>query len=375
VSPISVSVAAEQLRRRVPGGIGTYSAGLLKGLGELPAGERPRLSLVASRPPRRPDPLEAFGYPVVSSRLPGPLMTRAWDLGLTRGGRGSDVLHSVSLAAPMPSPGTCLVVTVHDVAWRTMPAAYPKRGRRWHESALRRAAARAVAFVVPSEATATAVLAAGVGVSEDTVVVVPEGADHLGEPDEGAARALLEGLGVRGPYLLTVSTLEPRKNLDRLVQAYALARPRLPEPWPLLVVGPSGWGPAVSSREPRPAEGVVFAGAVDGGALAAIYKRARCCAYVPIVEGFGLPVVESMAQGTPVVASPVPSSGGASLEVDPMEVASIADGLLAASSDETTRADLVARGLARAASLRWVDAARAHVGLWERVAAERGSGP
>ena len=373
MKPISVSLAAEQLRRRVPGGIGTYARGLLKGLGELPAEERPDLRLVASRPPVRPDPLEDLGYPVESSWLPGPLMTRAWDMGLTRTGRGSDVVHSVSLAAPVPSSKTSLVLTVHDVAWRSMPEAYPPRGRRWHKSALRRAARRADVVIVPSQATAAAVVAAGVGITEDRVVTVPEGADHLGQPDEAAAQVLLESLSVQGPYLLTVSTLEPRKNLDRLVQAYALIRPRLPDPWPLLVVGPSGWGPSGSAGGPRPAAGVVFAGAVGGGVLAAIYGGARCCAYVPIVEGFGLPVVEAMSQGTPVVSSPVPSTGGASLEVDPKDVSSIAQGLLAASSDEPIRRVLIASGLDHASSLRWVDAARAHVEVWRRVAAARGN--
>jgi glycosyltransferase involved in cell wall biosynthesis len=372
MTPVSVSLAAEQLRRRVPGGIGTYTRGLLQGLGELPAAERPALRLVVSRPPARPDPLESLGYPIESSWLPGPLMTRAWDTGLVRAGRGSGILHSVSLAAPVPSSGTSLVLTVHDVAWRSMPEAFPPRGRRWHEAALRRAARRAAFFVVPSEKTAEALLAAGVGVTEAEVAIVEEGADHLGEPDGPAARALLDRLGVKGPYLLTVSTLEPRKNLDRLVQAYALTRPRLPEPWPLVVVGPNGWGPSRSSAGQKPADGVVFAGAVDGGVLAAIYGGARCCAYVPIVEGFGLPVVEAMAQGTPVVSSPVPSSAGASLEVDPTSVASIAEGLVAAACDESTRADLVARGRKRAGSLRWVDAARAHVALWQRVVGEQG---
>jgi len=374
VTPISVSLAVEQLRRRVPGGIGTYTRGLLKGLGELPAGERPRLSLVASHAPRRPDPLTSFGYPVLSSWLPGPLLTRAWDLGLARPGRGSDVVHSVSLAAPVPSSGVSLVLTVHDVAWRSMPEAYPERGRRWHEAALRRGAARAAAVIVPSEATATAVLAAGVGITDARLTVVPEGADHLDVPDEAAAQGLLERLGVQGPYLLTVSTLEPRKNLGRLVQAYKLARPKLPEPWPLVIVGPGGWGPSASSAGLRSAAGVVFAGALEGGALAAIYRGARCCAYVPIVEGFGLPVVEAMAEGTPVVSSPVPSSGGASLEVDPTDVASIAEGLVAAAGDEATRARLVSSGLARAAALRWVDAARGHLEVWERVATERARG-
>jgi len=371
LTTISVSLAAEQLRRRVPGGIGTYALGLLKGIDELPAGERPMLTIVASRPPSRPDPLASLGYPIASSRLPGQLMTRLWDLGLTRVGRGSDVVHAVSLAAPVPSSGLSLVVVVHDVAWRSMPAAYPARGRRWHESALRRAAARAAIVVVPSDATATAVLATGLGIAGDRLVVVPEGADHLAPPDEAAAQHLLEQLGVRGPYLLTVSTLEPRKNLGRLLQAYAVARRRLPDDWPLVVVGPSGWGSLSSGAGSGPTEGVVFAGAVGGGTLAAVYKRARCCAYVPIVEGFGLPVVEAMTQGTPVVSSPVPSAGGASLEIDPTDVSAIAEALVVAACDETTRLALVTRGHAHAGALRWVDVARAHVALWARAAAER----
>ena len=118
---------------------------------------------------------------------------------------------------------------------------------------------------------------------------------------------------------------------------------------------------------------MVFAGQVEGGTLAALYGGARCCAYVPILEGFGLPVVESMAQGTPVVSSPVPSSGGASLEVDPRNVAAIADGLVKAAADEGMRTDLIARGREHAATLRWVDTARAHVAVWQRVARARGS--
>lgn len=103
--PLSVSLAAEQLRRRVPGGIGTYTRGLLKGLGELDTSERPRLTLLASRPRGGTDPLSDYGYVVESSRLPGAFMTRAWDLGLLRPGRGSDVVHAVSLASPRPARG------------------------------------------------------------------------------------------------------------------------------------------------------------------------------------------------------------------------------------------------------------------------------
>src|SRR5208282_2282031 len=134
----------------------------------------------------------------------GPLMTRSWDLGLTRVGRGTDVVHAVSLASPVPASGIPLVVTVHDVAWRSMPEAYPAGGWRWHEAALRRAVKRASIVSVPSQATFEQVLDARLDLTEGRLVVVPEGADHLDEPDEPAAQELLDSLGVTGPYLLTV---------------------------------------------------------------------------------------------------------------------------------------------------------------------------
>ena len=142
-----------------------------------------------------------------------------------------------------------------------------------------------------------------------------------------------------GGYLLTVSTLEPRKNLPRLLDAHALALPRLPEPWPLVVVGPAGWGPALA---PRPS--VLLAGHVAGGVLSALYDGARLVAYVPLREGWGLPAVEAMACGTPVVATPMPSTGGAACEVPPADVEAIADALVAVATDEALRARLVDAG-------------------------------
>ena len=144
------------------------------------------------------------------------------------------------------------------------------------------------------------------GAREGTISVIPLGSDILRDRDEDSASALLERLGVHGQFLLSVGTLEPRKNLPRLIEAYGIARRSLPEPWPLVVVGPPGWGPEL---EPR--EGVVFTGRVGDGTLASLYARARLLAYVPFEEGFGLPPVEAMHFGTPVVSSPLPTTGGA----------------------------------------------------------------
>ncbi|HEX2064113.1 MAG TPA: glycosyltransferase, partial [Acidimicrobiales bacterium] len=235
-------VVAEQLRRPVPGGIGTYVRGLVTGL----RGLGPEVTLWASRRPRGgPDPLAELGS-VVTSPLPARALVAAWDRGLARPPGSPDVLHATSFAVPPPG-GVRLSVMVHDLAWRHFPDAYPRRGRRWHEAALGRALQRAGLLVVPSSTVADDLLAAGAPAAK--VEVVEEGCDHLADPDDAGARAVLDRLGVTGQFLLTVSTLEPRKNLPRLLAAYDAVRTKLP---PLVVVGPAGWGPEV-----RPGPGVV----------------------------------------------------------------------------------------------------------------------
>ncbi|HEX3946498.1 MAG TPA: glycosyltransferase family 1 protein [Acidimicrobiales bacterium] len=383
-----VLLVVEQLRRTVPGGIGRYATGLLAGLSALDGGAD--VSLLASRPGGPPpDPLARWGLPVVGSRLPGPALTRAWDRGLLRAPSGFEVVHAVSTAAPpvrwgrsSPRPAgggssaahPALVVTVHDMVWRLFPEATTRRGRRWHEAALRRALRRADALVVPSTAAAADLLAAGA--REGAVSVLHWGADHLPPPDREGAAALLRRLGVGGGYLLTAGTREPRKNLHRLVAGYTRARPALPEPWPLVVVGPEGWGDVALGMDAAPGspvpEGVVAAGLVTDEILAALYEGARAFAYVPLAEGYGLPPLEAMTFGVPVVAStgvpsaaPVDGQEAPALRVDPLDVDAIGDALVAVARDDGLRATLTARGRAAVTGKTWREAARWHVDLWE----------
>jgi glycosyltransferase involved in cell wall biosynthesis len=342
---VRILVITDQLRRRVPGGIGTYVRGLALGIERLVEREGDLGVETCFRPSRLPPSL-----PFVPTRL--------WRMALPG---GFDVLHAPAL--PAPSGHTPTVVTVHDVAWRELPDAYPAHGRRWHERALAWAVERAAAIVVPSTPVAEALVAGGV--PGETITVVPEGADHLPVPDAPRAAATRRQLGVEGPYLLTVSTIEPRKNLPRLLEAHARARSNTPTVPPLVVVGPEGWGHVrAAARDAR------FVGAVASEALAALYAGAVAFVYVPLTEGFGLPPLEAMTFGIPVVASRgrVPSVAGAALEVDPCSVGELADALVAVTTDAGLAARLAVNGKEHARRFTWAGCAAAHLELWRRVA-------
>lgn len=183
---------------------------------------------------------------------------------------------------------------------------------------------------------------------------------------------MLQRLGVHGQFLLTVSTLEPRKNISRLLQAYASIRPTLPEPWPLVIVGPAGWGSALPGGNH---EGVVLTGQVPNEVLSGLYARARAFAYVPLTEGYGLPPLEAMRTGLPtVVSSEVPSvhdllqpDPAPTLIVDPLQVDDIAQGLVQVLIDEAVRLDLATRGEAFARQRTWRAAAEEHMTLWRSL--------
>jgi glycosyltransferase involved in cell wall biosynthesis len=375
-----VLLVVQQLRRTVPGGIGTYARGVVRGLA---SSEDVDVTLYASRPPRSQsggagerstagDPLLAFGRPVLTSPLPGPLLTRAWDRGRARVPSGFDIVHSVSFAFPPSTSQARTTVTVHDLTWRAFPEVSTRRGRQWHEASLLRALRDASGFVVPSDAVAGELMAAGA--PADSVTVAPGGADHLPPPDDEAAGQLLRELGVHGEFLLTVGTIEPRKNLPRLFEAYDRARRQLPEPWPLVVVGPRGWGAGPTAHPP---DGVVRAGGVPNATLAGLYHRARAFVYVPLSEGYGLPPLEAMTCGVPVVVgsnvpSVVPRPGEpqdmAALRVDARDLDGIAGALVTAAADEERRAGLTAAGHALVAGRTWRRTADLHRALWQAVA-------
>lgn len=368
---MQLTMIAEQLRRDAPGGIGTYVRGLSLGLRRPPvpgSGEDEiQICFVTSPAKRRPDPLGEFGS-VRALPLPAKVLTTIWERDRLRGPAVGDIVHATSFAFPAPRrrKPIPLSVFVHDLAWRHVPEAYPERGIRWHERGLERAIEFADALLVPSQLTRADVIAAGADPAK--VSVVPEGCDHL-------PRTYAEGLG---SYLLAVSTIEPRKNLARLIEAYARMRPSLPEPWPLRIVGPLGWnGHGADGLPAILPEGVEVVGAVTDQELALQYAGARAFAYVPIVEGFGLPPLEAMRVGLAVACSPVPSvvepvAGQAAMAapaviVDPLDVDSIAAGLFAVLADDPTRAEVRRSASLWVSARGWRVAADAHRSVWRAI--------
>ena len=263
-----------------------------------------------------------------------------------------DVLHCPTIRAPLRS-AVPLVVTVHDVAPLRYPGAFNLWTRKYSAVALPRVARAAAAIVTASRFQRSEIVEL-LGVPAERVRVVPYGVP---------AAFTAEGPAAHGNYVLAVSTLEPRKNLPRLVEAFRRARLDGCE---LRVVGARGWGDVRVDSGER----VRLLGEVSDDELAALYRGARCAAYVSLYEGFGLPVLEAMACGTAVVVprgAPYDEfADGASVAVDARDADAIALGLEAAAGQ---RDALGERGRERAADFTWERTARATLGVYREVAA------
>jgi glycosyltransferase involved in cell wall biosynthesis len=286
------------------------------------------------------------------ARLMTPARDVGWYLGaLPLAARGADVLHCPTHRAPLAAP-VPLVVTFHDLAVLRHPDAFNAWSRSYGRRLLPRVARAARRIIAVSEFTAQEAVDL-LGVPEAKVRVVPTA---VGPPFVG------DGEAAEGDYVLAVSTLEPRKNLDRLVEGFRRAKLNGTE---LRVVGARGWG-GVSVP---PAADVRWLGEVSDDELARLYRGAGCAAYVSVYEGFGLPVLEAMACGTAVVSSdlpPVREFARGVVTVDPADPDSIAAGL----NEALARRDELGReGRAAAGAYDWGRVARETVDVYREAAA------
>jgi glycosyltransferase involved in cell wall biosynthesis len=315
---------------------------------------------VAGRHRAAPDVAWRPPIPVAQLPLPRPLLYEAW-LRLRRP-RVEQATGPVELAhatglVPCPSAAP-LVVTMHDVAFVHRPEQFTSQGLRVMRRSLAVTRDTATLVVTSSDASRRDLEASGVEAAR--IRIVPLGVDHA-PADADAVTRIREAYALPDRFALFVGTLEPRKNLRRLGAAMA----RLAEPLPLVVAGPDGWG---GVSEGLGVADVRFLGFVPATALPALYAAATVFAYPSESEGFGLPVAEAMAQGTPVVTSAGTSTeevaGGAAVLVDPFDVDAIAAGI----DEAQRRADeLAAAGRARAADLTWDAAAERTLAVYREV--------
>lgn len=359
--PRRVFLFAEQLRSKVPGGIGTHTESLLTNIAKV-SREFPSLSpeIVVSR----------GGKLALDSELPFPTrylpishrsLVKLSELKIPVMRKGGDIHHSFSMMIPpVADTGPRSVVTVHDLAFVSHPEFFTPRGASWHLTQLERICRSSRSVVTVSDKTRIDLIRAGV--DSERIYVIESGSDHMAPPDFDGCKTLLNNAGVAGRYILSVSTIEPRKNLAGLVEAYNLAKRQVQTIPELVVVGPEGWGGTLD-----PVQGVHLLGSVPGPILTALYRSAEMLTYVPFEEGFGLPVVEAMANEIPVISSDIPSALEATYIVDPASTVSISDGILTLLGNPKLRETLVDNGIRRVEVLTWEKSARNHMKLWESL--------
>ena len=300
-----VGVDATPLLGR-PTGVGRYVAGLLGGLSALP--EPPELVLTAftlrgaSALPSLAAQAGAAAATVSGRRVPARALQAAWqrvDLPPVELLTGRvDAFHGTNFVLP-PARRAAGVVTVHDLTYERYPDLVSVASRRYRDL-VPRSLRRATVVLTPSQAVADELtehygldsgqaMASGLGIDDAWFGALPLG------PAELARLRLPER------YVLFVGNREPRKNLPVLLEAHRALREDEPDTPPLVLVGPSGWGEGVA-----PAPGVVLAGYLDDVLLRRVVAGAACLAFPSRYEGFGLPPLEALATGAPVVASDLP---------------------------------------------------------------------
>jgi glycosyltransferase involved in cell wall biosynthesis len=373
---VKTAFHVDQLWFSAPGGIGTYVREMLQA---LPAAD-PSLELVRFRSrwrgryPSGGSPLTTDGrYPGVE--VPHSIRTLypSWDVigrpALPASLDDADIVHATNPAAVPPVHGDQrLVVTVHDLAFERFPELFPRDWRWLYRAGLRAAVRRADAILVPSQSTADDLIAS-TSIPASRVHVTPLGSSLVEWHED--REEVLERLRVTQPYVLSVGTLEPRKNLVRLVRAYRQVAPDVPHM--LVLAGARGWhAEALEAELARPGPGtIVWTDEVSDEDLDALYRGADVFAYPSLYEGFGLPVVEAMARGVPTLTSDTSSlpevAGDAALLVDPTDVSEIAEGLARLLTDHAFAEDLRQRGLQRAATFTWAATARATLDVYRQL--------
>lgn len=274
-----------------------------------------------------------------------------------------DVVHATNFVLPAVRKAAG-VVTVHDLSFYredTFPGG--TRLRRLVPWSVRRAAR----VITPTRAVADEVTAE-LGVAPERISVTHEGVSSLFFGATPLSESTLARFGIRPPFAVAAGTIEPRKNLTRLLAAWRLAVADL-KGWTLVLAGPRGWGPDLPETP-----GVVLTGWIGDETLPGLLSAADLFCYPSLYEGFGLPPLEAMAAGTPVLAGDYPCAsevlGDAALIVDARSVASLAEGLVKLAGDTSLRRSLAVGGRAHASGFTWEKTAARTLAAYHRATSD-----
>ena len=312
---------------------------------------------------------EVGDLPVEHLPLPRPVLYEAWHrLRRPRFARRIgpvDVVHATG--GVIPPRSAPIVATIHDLAFLRSPEHFTPRLIRFMTRGFELARDEATVIAVPSEATAAD--CEDHGVERERLRIVPWGATHT-DVDDAARRRAREAFDLPERFVLFLGTLEPRKNLDRLLDAHAAAAPELP----LLIAGPDGWGVDGARLFDRPAVGDArHIGQVDAELLPAVLDLAAALAYPSLMEGFGMPVLEAMAQGTAAITSSSTATaevaGDTGVLVDPHDTVAIGEALASVLDDPEAWDARGRAGAARAARFTWEATGAALAAVYDEVAA------
>lgn len=267
-----------------------------------------------------------------------------------------------------------LVMTIHDLGYRHFPKAHPWRQRTYLNLTTRWAATRAACLICDSEATRQDLIRFH-RTDPGRLHTVHLGWNPPSDPNPACdPGTVLAKFDLQRPFALFVSTLQPRKNAERLIHAYGRLHAREDPGWDLVLAGRIGWlaEPILSAARSSPvAEAIHIPGYVDEEDVVVLRRQARFFCYPSLHEGFGLPILEAQSQGVPVLTSNRSSlpevAGDAALLVDPENVDEIAQAMLRLSRDEELRAELVAKGHENVKRFSWEKAARETLAVLKRA--------